>query len=65
MNKLSILINQEVVFEYDRDNILDEQKRAFLNKMDADMDRGIKIQGEMIAGADAQQRAKFVGMNLI
>jgi len=57
MNKLSILVNHEVVFEYDRNSTLD--------KMDADMDRGIKIQGEMITGADAKQRAKFVAMNLI
>ena len=65
MNKLSIFVNQEIVFEYDRDNILDDQKQTFLDKMDSDMDRGIKIQGEMIIGADAQQRAKFVAMNLI
>ena len=65
MNKLSIFVNQEVVFEYDRDDILDEQKMSFLDKMDADMDRGIKIQGEMITGANTQQRARFVAMNLI
>jgi len=38
---------------------------VFLDNMDADMERGIKIQGERITSPDKQQRARFVVMNLI
>jgi len=65
MSTLSIFVNQQVVFEYDRDTVLDDQKLAFLDRMDADMARGIKIQGEMMTNPDDQQRARFVAMNLI
>jgi len=65
METLSIFINEQVVYEYDRDTHMDEQKLVFLDNMDADMERGIKIQGELITSPDKQQRAKFVVMNLI
>ena len=33
--------------------------------MDRDMQKGIKIHGELIADPDSQQRATFIAMNLI
>lgn len=65
MKKLSIFVNNEAVYEYDREISLDERQVAFLDKMDADMERGIKIRGELIANPDNHQRARFVAMNLI
>ena len=65
MNKLAVLINNEIVFEFDRDLTVEEQQLAFLDKMDSDMDSGIKIHGELLANPDSQQRATFVVMNLI
>ena len=65
MNKLAVLINNEIVFEFDRDLTVEEQQLAFLDKMDSDMDSGIKIHGELLANPDSQQRASFVVMNLI
>jgi hypothetical protein len=65
MKKLAVLVNNEVVFEFDRELTFEDQQLAFLDRIDADMDRGIKIQGELIANPDSQQRASFVVMNLI
>ena len=65
MKSLTILVNNQTVFEYDRDMTIEADKLTFLDKMDSDMRRGIKIQGELISDPDTQQRAKFVVMNLI
>lgn len=62
---LTIYINEESVFDYDGTASLDSSRLEFLNKMDTDMNCGIKIQGESINEPDADQRAKFVVMNLI
>lgn len=65
MNKLAVLINNEQVFEFDRDVTIDEEKLAFFDRMDVDMDKGIRIHGELIVAPDTRQRAKFVVMNLV
>ena len=65
MNKLTVLINNEIVFDYDRELTIEDHQLAFLDKMDSDMDNGIKIHGELLASPDSQQRATFVVMNLI
>jgi hypothetical protein len=65
MKSLTVFANDQVVFEYDKETALDDQKLAFFDKMDANMARGIKIQGELITDPNAKQRATFVAMNLI
>lgn len=65
MNMLSILINNEIAFEFDRDITFADEQLSFLDKMDSDMDNGIKIKGELLANPDARQRATFIVMNLI
>ena len=65
MNKLAVLVNDETVFEFDRDLTFEDQQLAFLDRMDSDMENGIKIHGELVVDPDSQQRATFVTMNLI
>lgn len=65
MNKLTVFINDEVAHECDREMVLEPEQLQFLDKMDSDMDRGMKIQGELISSPDDKQRATFVAMNLI
>ena len=65
MKKFIVLINDQAVYECDRDIALEEKQLEFLDKMDSDMDRGIKIQGQLFASPDSMQRAQFVAMNLI
>ena len=65
MNKLNIFINDSKVFDYDKDIDFEESQLEFLNKMDSDMEQGIKIHGKLIPHPDTRQRATFVVMNLI
>lgn len=62
---LTIFINDQSVFEYECEKSIEDKQRAFLDKMDSDMGRGIKIHGVLIAEPDNDQRARFVAMNLI
>ncbi len=65
MKNLSILINNENVFEFERELSLVEEQLIFLDSMDSDMDKGIKVSGELLPNPNSQQRARFVAMNLI
>ena len=65
MDKLAVFVNNNIVFEFNRDLTFEDQQLAFLDKMDSDMESGIKIQGELLLNPDARQRARFVAMNLI
>lgn len=65
MKNLNIYIDDQSVFEYDSSQLLDDQQLAFLDKMDSDMEKGIKVQGELISKPDKQQRARFIALNLL
>ena len=65
MNLLTVFVNNEPVFEYDKNTTLEDNKLAFLDDMDRGMDRGMRMQGEMIDSPDNTQRAKFVVLNMI
>jgi hypothetical protein len=65
MTHLNILINDQLAFEYDRSEVLDDQQLQFIERMDRDMDGGIRMYGELMAEPDAEQKARFVAMNLI
>ncbi|MCW9005636.1 MAG: hypothetical protein OQK70_10255 [Gammaproteobacteria bacterium] len=65
MNKLTVFINNEIVLEFDKNSTLEDLQLAFLDRMDADMDKGIKIRGELLKQPDGHQRTVFVAMNLI
>ena len=65
MEKLTVFINNQIVFKFDKEHALEDQQLTFLDQMDSDMERGIKIQSELLTNPDNQQRAIFVSMNLI
>ena len=65
MKQLGIFINEENIFDYDKAIELEQNQLSFFDKMDSDMNRGVKIQGELINSPDAKQRATFVVMNLL
>ena len=62
---LTVFINDQSVFAYDRETRLEDSQLQFLDKMDSDMARGIKIKGELIDKPDHEQRIRFVVLNLI
>ncbi|MDH5473391.1 MAG: hypothetical protein OEY87_05220 [Gammaproteobacteria bacterium] len=65
MRNLTVCVNDQPVFEYDCAIKLDDHQLAFLDKMDSDMDRGVKIAGELMTKPDVRQKATFVVMNLL
>ena len=65
MMTLSIFINDQLVYEYDGSMELDDKQVEFLDQMDLDMQRGLKIEGELITEPDSKQKAIFVVMNLL
>ncbi len=62
---LTVVINDQPVFEYDREINLEDGQLEFLDKMDSDMNHGIKMSGELFEHPDMEHRTKFVVMNLI
>lgn len=64
-NNLTLLINDEIAFECNRETTHDDQQLAFLDGMDVDMDKGIKIRGELIKQPEVEQRLTFMALNLI
>lgn len=64
-NKLTLYINDEIAFEHNREITLEENQLVFLDGMDADMDTGIKIRGELIKQPVLEQRLTFMALNLI
>ena len=64
-NKLAVVINGEVVLEYDRDVELTEMQRNSLQSMEAKMDNGFTLGGEQISNPDKNQRLQFISSNLI
>lgn len=65
MSVITVLVNKESVYEFNREITLDDDQLAFFDKMDRDMKNGIKIYGELIKQPDRLQCATFVAMNLI
>lgn len=64
-HRLSLLINDQLVLEYDKHNRLPGHQRRFLDQMDADMDAGIRLGDAYIDHPDANQRRDYVAMTLI
>lgn len=64
-NIFAVLVNGQAIVEYDRSQSLPAHQRAFLDKMDGDMDEGFTLGGEFIADPDQVQRAQFVAINLV
>lgn len=65
MGLLNIIINDQLAFKYDRSTVLDDKQLAFIEQMDRDMDRGIRMYGELITEPNSKQKASFVAMNLV
>lgn len=64
-DQLVISLNGESQLHYDRSKPLPDHQRAFLDKMDLEMQQGITINNQNIQSPDLQQRAQFVALNLI
>jgi hypothetical protein len=62
---LVVVVNGQPSLEYDRNRPLDEKQCAGLDRMDHQMDAGIRLQGDWLHDPDRIQRAQFVASHLI
>jgi hypothetical protein len=59
-DRLTIYRNGELAYEVDKRDALARMQFAYVQRMDADMDRGIDLDGERITSPTQAQRTHFV-----
>lgn len=59
-DQLTIYRNGELAYEFDKREGLARMQFAYVQRMDADMDRGIDLNGERITSPSQAQRTQFV-----
>lgn len=64
-NNLAVVVNGELVVQYDRSKPLPGQQRAYLDLLDERMDRGFELNDTRIDAPDVAQRAQLVTLHLI
>lgn len=64
-DQLVIVFNGEAQMHYDRGKPLPDHQRRFLDKMDAELQQGISINGQYVENPQLPQRAQFAALNLI
>ena len=62
---LRLVLDGEQVLSYDRRQRLPGIQRRFLDQMDADMDRGIRLQDTQIESPEPEQRLHYVALTLV
>ena len=62
---LVVLVNGESRLEYDRSKKLSERQRVYLDRMDRQMDAGIRLGVDWIEQPEPAQRASFVAAQLV
>ena len=62
---LVVLANVESRLEYDRSKMLSERQRVYLDRMDQQMDSGIRLGVDWIEQPQPAQRASFVAAQLV
>lgn len=62
---LVVVVNEQPYLEYDRNRQLDEKQYASLDRMDRQMNEGIRLHGNWLENPDPIQRAQFVASHLI
>jgi len=62
---MAVLLNGIAQLEYDRGKLLPAQQAAYLDRMDATMDNGIRLGNEIVRNPDRNQRAQFAAANLV
>jgi hypothetical protein len=62
---LVVLVNGESRLEYDRSKVLSERQRVCLDRMDRQMDSGIRLGTDWVEQPRPAQRASFVAAQLV
>ena len=64
-NNLAVVVNGELIVQYDRAKPLPGQQRAYLDRLDERMDRGFELNDTRIDAPDVGQRAQLITLHLI
>ena len=64
-NVMAVLLNGTAQIEYNRDILLPDKQRDYLNRMDQDMDVGIQLGNQYIEAPNQIQRAQFIALHLV
>jgi hypothetical protein len=62
---LTVVVNGQSQLDFDRGKKLPEKQLAYLDRMDRQMDAGLRLAGAWIDQPDRLQRAQFVAVHLI
>lgn len=65
MTILAIVVNDELILQFDRTKALPEHQQDHLRRLDSKFDRGIELQGEFIEHPDLKQRARYMSLSLM
>ena len=63
--KLTVVLDEQAVLEYDRNKPLVESQLSYLDKMDEAMEKGISVGKDKIDTPDLQQKSQFVALQLV
>lgn len=63
--RLAVLINGEIILEYDRNKPISEQQVTYLDHMDREMSQGITMGERKLHAPDPLERAQFVCIGLL
>lgn len=64
-NNFAVVVNGELIVQYDRAKPLPGPQRAYLDMLDERMDRGFELNDTRIDAPDVAQRAQLITLHLI
>ena len=65
MNKLAIVVNDQLTLQYNRAVELPDQQSNYLKKLDSKFDQGIELDSEQIDNPSLEQRARFMALSMM
>lgn len=64
-NTLHVLLNQEVVLEFDRNKAIPEIQLGYLDNIDARMNFGVQLGDELVIPSNQLEKAQFVANSMV
>lgn len=65
MSLLAIVVNDELMLQFDRSKELPERQQQHLAKLDAKFDQGIELQGETLHKPNIEQKARYMALSMM
>lgn len=65
MSNLAVVVNDELILQYERTRELPTHQQQHLDSLDKKFDQGIELQGEFLQKPDIESRAKYMALSLM